>query len=117
VHFAVDKKSGVTAILILALRKRNFNRAGTETRPYPPKITDNQQIFTVFVEATRQLSVVAPKLVKIRISPMRVLNLCRYPRFKKFQASNIGMEKISSGTFFNHLRLQSVQSAPGSASG
>jgi hypothetical protein len=40
------------AILILALRKRNFNRAGTETRPYPPKITDNRQIFTVFVGAT-----------------------------------------------------------------
>jgi hypothetical protein len=39
-------------ILILALRKRNFNRAGTETRPYPPKITDNRQIFTVFVGAT-----------------------------------------------------------------
>ncbi len=52
----------------MALRKRNFNRAGTETRPYPPKITDNRQIFTVFVEATRQLSVVAPKLVKIRIA-------------------------------------------------
>jgi hypothetical protein len=52
----------------LALRKRNFNRAGTETRPYPPKITDNRQIFTEFVEATRQLSVVAPKLVKIRIA-------------------------------------------------
>jgi hypothetical protein len=54
--------------LILALKKRNFNRAGTETRPYLPKITDNRQIFTEFVEATRQLSVVAPKLVKISYS-------------------------------------------------
>ena len=28
--------SGPTAILILAIRERNFNRAGTETRPYTP---------------------------------------------------------------------------------
>jgi hypothetical protein len=27
----------IPVILILALRKRNFNRAGTETRPYPPE--------------------------------------------------------------------------------
>jgi len=54
--------------LILALRERNFNRADTETRPTPHKIPDNQQLFTVFVEATRQLSVVAPKSAKIRIA-------------------------------------------------
>jgi len=44
-----------------------ISRAGTETRPYLPKITDNRQMFTELVEATWQLSVVAPKLVKISI--------------------------------------------------
>jgi hypothetical protein len=53
---------------ILHKEKEILTGRARRPAPTPHKITDNRQIFTVFVEATRQLSVVAPKLVKMRIT-------------------------------------------------
>jgi len=58
-------KEIISVILILALIKRNFKRAGTETRPYPLKIPDNRQISP---DLKGQLSVVAPTFAKMRIA-------------------------------------------------
>ena len=40
--------------------------------PTSHKIPDNRQIFTGFVEATRQLSVVAPTFAKMRITEINI---------------------------------------------
>jgi hypothetical protein len=65
-------KNEKSAILMLALREGKFKNTsgGHGDRMYAPtprKIPDSRQIFAGFVEATRQLSVVAPTFTKTRI--------------------------------------------------